>query len=126
MSQSPLTPPASRSCMPRIAVHAALLLLVSSVLAQKASSPPSAATTLSVDARLVNLPVVVRDRKGALIQNLTKDDFVLKGDGHLQTIRDFDLDPTLPLPLGLLGDTSQSQRGVIDEERTASTAFLDQ
>jgi VWFA-related protein len=102
--------------------------LVSPLLAQKASPPPPApaATTLSVDARLVNLPVVVRDRKGALIQNLTKDDFVLKVDGHPQTIRYFDLDANLPLTLGLLVDTSQSQHGVIDEERTASTAFLDQ
>src|ERR1700674_3300076 len=125
MSQSPLIPPASRSCMPRVAVHAALLLLVSPLLAQKTSPPPPvpATTTLSVDARLVNLPVVFRDRKGALIQNLTKDDFVLKVDGHPQTIRYFDLDANLPLPLGLLVDTSQSQRGVIDEERTASTAF---
>ncbi len=85
-----------------------------------------ATTTLSVDARLVNIPVVVRDKKGTLIQNLTKDDFVLSVDNKVQTIRYFDQDANLPLTLGLLVDTSQSQRGVIDEERTASSAFLDQ
>jgi VWFA-related protein len=86
----------------------------------------SAAPTLSVDARLVNLPVVVRDKKGALIQNLTKDDFILHVDGKPQTIRYFDKDTNLPLTLGLLVDTSLSQREVIDEERTASGTFLDQ
>src|SRR6202011_5993732 len=130
MSQSPLLQPASRSHMPRgavaVAVQAALLVLGSPVLAQKASPPPAPPTTLSLDARLVTLPMVVRDKKGALIQTLTKDDFVLKVDGHPQTIRYFDLDANLPLTLGLLVDTSQSQHGAIDEERTASTAFLDQ
>ena len=91
--------------------------------ASQASSSPT--TTLSVDARLVNLPVVVRDKHGALVQNLTKADFTLSVDGHPQTIRYFDRDNDLPLTLGLLVDTSQSQRGVLDEERTASATFLD-
>ena len=89
-------------------------------------TPTSTAPTIAVDARLVNLPVVVRDKKGALVQNLTKDDFTLQVDGHPQTIRYFDIDKNLPLTLGLLVDTSLSQRDVIDEERTASSAFLDQ
>ncbi len=91
--------------------------------APKSDSTPA---TLSVDARLVNLPVVVRDKKGALVQNLTKDDFTLQVDNHPQTIRYFDIDANLPLTLGLLVDTSLSQRNVIDEERTASGIFLDQ
>src|ERR1700679_3837833 len=89
-------------------------------------APTSTAPTISVDARLVNLPVVVRDKKGALVQNLTKADFTLQVDGHPQTIRYFDLDSTLPLPLGLLVDTSLSQRNVLDDERTASGSFLEQ
>src|SRR6202046_387959 len=97
---------------------------------QKTASPDgstsTAVPTIAVDARLVNLPVVVRDKKGALIQNLTKDDFILQVDGKPQTIRYFDLDKNLPLTLGLLVDTSRSQRDVIDEERTASSTFLDQ
>ncbi|RSL18199.1 VWFA-related protein [Edaphobacter aggregans] len=100
----------------------------SAVPPQSASdqTPASTAPTIAVDARLVNLPVVVRDKKGALVQNLTKDDFTLQVDGHPQTIRYFDIDKNLPMTLGLLVDTSLSQRDVIDEERTASSAFLDQ
>jgi VWFA-related protein len=85
----------------------------------------SKTTTLSLSANLVNLPVIVRDKKGTLIQNLTKADFVLTVDGHAQTIRYFDRDQNLPLTLGLLVDTSESQRSVLDEERNASSAFLD-
>ncbi len=81
--------------------------------------------TLSLAAKLVNLPVVVRDKKGALVQNLTKDDFVLSVDGKPQAIRYFDKDSNLPLTLGLLVDVSQSQRSVLDDERTASSAFLE-
>ncbi len=82
-------------------------------------------TTISVDARLVNLPVVVRDKKGALVTNLTKADFTLQVDEKPQVIRYFDLDSNLPLTLGLLVDTSMSQRKVLDEERTASGTFLE-
>jgi hypothetical protein len=109
----------------------ASVLFAPCLLAQQKPSTPeqtpaSTAPTIAVDARLVNLPVVVRDKKGALIQNLTKDDFVLQVDGKPQTIRYFDKDTNLPLTLGLLVDTSLSQREVIDEERTASSTFLDQ
>ena len=90
-----------------------------------AQTPVATAPTLSVAARLVNIPVVVHDKKGALVQNLTKDNFILQVDAHPQTIRYFNLDTDLPLTLGLLVDTSLSQRDVLDEERTASSAFLD-
>jgi VWFA-related protein len=88
-------------------------------------TPVSSAPTLSVDARLVNIPVVVFDKKGALVQNLVKDNFILQVDGHPQTIRYFNRNTDLPLTLGLLVDVSLSQRDAIDDERTASFAFLD-
>ncbi|QNI37870.1 VWA domain-containing protein [Edaphobacter albus] len=97
------------------------------VIAQQAGADiAKTAADLSVDARLVNLPVVVRDKKGVLVQNLTKADFSLQVDGHPQVIRYFDIDTDLPLTLGLLVDTSLSQRSVIDEERDASSSFLDE
>jgi VWFA-related protein len=92
---------------------------------QKSDATAGQPTTLSLDARLVNLPVIVRDKKGAIIQSLTKDDFTLVVDGHPETIRYFDKDANLPLTLGLLVDTSMSMRNMFDEERTASSSFLD-
>jgi VWFA-related protein len=113
---------------------ATLVLTLAPLLHAQQKSTPAATpdqtttpvSTISVDARLVNLPVVVRDKKGALIQNLTKADFTLQVDNKPQTIRYFDKDTNLPLVLGLLVDTSLSQRSVIDEERSASSVFLDQ
>jgi VWFA-related protein len=108
------------------------LTLTCSLVAQQKPTPAAApdqaspVSTINVDARLVNLPVVVRDKKGALIQNLTKDNFTLQVDGKPQAIRYFDKDTNLPLILGLLVDTSLSQRSVIDDERSASGVFLDQ
>ncbi len=93
------------------------------------SGPPEQAQTASaipVDAGLVNLPVVVRDKKGVLLQNLTKDDFTLQVDGKPQTVRYFGQDANLPLSVGLVVDTSLSQKNVIEDERAASSAFLDQ
>ena len=119
----------------RVTSYGALLLLVAAGAAQgpvlhtpppaSDKTPAGAAGTLSVDARLVNIPVVVRDKKGALVQNLTKDNFILNVDDHPQTIRYFNVDKDLPLTLGLLVDTSLSQRDVIDDEQKASAAFLD-
>jgi len=122
----------------RITLAAVALLALPVVLfAQQSADKPvdkpvlvtpvqKSATTISVDSKLVNIPVVVRDNKGALVQTLTKADFSLQVDGKPQTIRYFDLDNDLPLTLGLLVDTSESQRNAIDDERTASSAFLDQ
>ena len=84
------------------------------------------AATLHAEVRLVSVPVVVRDKKGALVKGLTKSDFALAVDGKVQVIRYFDLDRDAPLVLGLLVDTSMSQRAVLDDERVASTAFLEQ
>ena len=93
------------------------------------SSPASAAAsapTITVTSQLVNLPVVVRDKNGALVTTLTQSDFALAVDGHPQPIRYFDRDNNLPLTLGLLVDTSGSVRSALEDERSASEAFLDQ
>ena len=60
------------------------------------------------------------------MRNLTKDDFELEEDGRPQTISYFSRESDLPLTLGLLVDTSGSQRRVLDQERDASSTFLDQ
>ena len=79
--------------------------------------------TLNVAA--VNLLATVRDKHGNIIRNLTKDDFTLEQDGKPQTITYFAKESDLPLTLGLLVDTSLSQRRVLDQERAASRSFLD-
>ena len=83
-------------------------------------------STIAVDVSVVTLPVTVRDKKGQIARDLTKDDFVLQEDGKPQAIKYFSQEANLPLTLGLLVDTSWSQREVLDQERNASHSFLDQ
>jgi VWFA-related protein len=83
-------------------------------------------STLSVTVKVVNVPATVRDKHGQLISTLGKDDFVVEEDGRPQTVRYFAHDTDLPLTLGLLVDTSMSQRRVLESERHASYVFLDQ
>jgi VWFA-related protein len=89
------------------------------------TAPLPKAAPISVDVNVVNLLASVRDKHGKLVNNLTKDDFVLQQDGHAQTIKYFSQESNLPLTLGLLVDTSMSQRRVLDQERAASRTFVD-
>ncbi len=107
--------------LPKPVTLPALLLIPALTTAQ--SAPPQ--TTLSVNARLVTLPVVVRDKKDKLVPGLTKDDFTLTEDGRAETIRYFSLDTDLPLTLALAVDTSGSVRDALAAEQSASRSFLD-
>lgn len=80
----------------------------------------------TTDVKVVNVLATVRDKSGAFVRNLTADEFDLSEDGRPQTIRYFARDTELPLTLGLMVDTSASQRRVLDSERAASFHFLDQ
>ena len=91
-----------------------------------AQTPAAPVTTMSVDVKVVTLPVTVRDKKGKIVLNLTKDDFDLAEDGKPQSIRYFSQETNLPLTVGLLVDTSMSERDNMDKERSASRSFLDQ
>ncbi len=83
-------------------------------------------TTFSTDVKVVNILATVRNKQGQIVKNLTKDDFVLEEDGRPQTIKYFSRETDLPLTLGLLVDTSGSQRQVLGQERSASARFIDQ
>jgi VWFA-related protein len=84
------------------------------------------APTYSVEVKVVNVLATVRDKHGKLVNNLSQNDFVLDEDGRPQTIKYFSRETDLPLTLGLLVDTSLSQRRVLDKERSASGTFVDQ
>jgi VWFA-related protein len=95
---------------------------------QQPSAQPQAAPTqtkIAVEVKTVSVLATVRDKHGKTISNLTQDDFVLTEDGRPQTIDYFARESDLPLRLGLLVDTSLSQRRVLEEERSASYSFLD-
>jgi VWFA-related protein len=99
----------------------AVPLLLVDLPARSQQGPP-----ITLDVNAVNLLATVRDKHGDIVRNLTKDDFALEQDGKPQTITYFAKESDLPLTLGLLVDTSMSQRRVLDQERAASRTFLEQ
>ena len=73
---------------------------------------------------VVNILASVRDKRGGLVSNLEKKDFTVLEDGKAQTIKYFTKETDLPLTIGMLVDTSGSQRNLIDIERNAASAFF--
>ena len=80
--------------------------------------------TLKVRVNVVQLFFNVKDKKGALIPNQTKNDFELLEDGKPQTIKYFTAESNLPLTLGILIDSSGSQMRVLEMEKEVGGAFL--
>jgi VWFA-related protein len=104
------------------------------VAGQNSPTPPRNSTaqsqdeptdTLKVNVEVVQLFFNVKDKHGALIPNLTKDNFDLLEDGKLQTIKYFKAETDLPLTLGILIDSSGSQQRVLDMEKTVGGSFLE-
>jgi VWFA-related protein len=84
------------------------------------------AETLKVNVNVVQLFFNVKDKKGALIPNLTKEAFQILEDGQPQTIKYFAAESNLPLTLGILIDSSGSQARVLDMEKQVGGDFLSQ
>src|SRR6204780_1553536 len=81
--------------------------------------------TLKVNVEVVQLFFNVKDKHGALIPNLNKDNFDLAEDGQPQTIKYFKAESDLPLTLGILIDSSGSQMRVLDMEKEVGASFLE-
>src|SRR5579863_2668537 len=132
-----------KACTPSVLRALVLLLLfagVSAARAQQSAPTPDnrtdqksqdqdqdqSAATLKVNVNVVQLFFNVKDKKGALIPSLTKDDFQILEDGKLQSIKYFAAESNLPLTLGILIDSSGSQARVLDMEKQVGGDFLSQ
>ena len=83
-------------------------------------------STLKVNVNVVQLFFNVKDKRGALIPSLTKNDFEVLEDGKPQTIKYFTAESDLPLTLGILIDSSGSQQRVLDMEKDVGAQFLNE
>src|SRR5258708_1187731 len=90
-----------------------------------AQSQDQSVETLKVNVEVVQLFFNVKDKHGALIPSLTKDNFDLFEDGQPQTIKYFKAESDLPLTLGILIDTSYSQMRDLDMEQEVGGSFLE-
>ena len=94
--------------------------------AQNPGNDQEPAETLKLSVNVVGIFFNVKDKHGALIPNLTKDEFQVFEDGKPQTVKYFAAESNLPLTLGILIDSSGSQLNVLDMEKQVGGAFLKQ
>jgi len=143
------TAPSARNGKPRLPRTLPLILVLLAAaaqftFAQLPPSPPPPSTgqksdagqkpddsqqpteTLKVNVNVVQLFFNVKDKHGALIPNLKKEDFEIYEDGKPQTIKYFTAESNLPLTLGIMIDSSGSQTNVLDMEKEVGGAFLKQ
>ncbi len=80
--------------------------------------------TFKVNVNVVNLYFNVKDKHGALVPNLTKDDFQVLEDGAPQKIKYYSATSDQPLTLGLMIDTSGSQSRVLPMTQEIGSSFL--
>ena len=87
--------------------------------------PTQAGGTISTQVSLVSLFATVRDKNKAIVPNLTQNDFKVFQDNEEQKIAFFSKEVTLPITIGLLIDTSGSERYRLPAEQDAATRFLE-
>ena len=75
---------------------------------------------------VVSVFASVHNGKNEMVKDLKQEDFTIEEDGHPQVIKYFSRETDLPLTLGLMLDTSASQRHVLDKEKSASSEFISQ
>lgn len=80
--------------------------------------------TIKANVNVVNLFYTVKDKHGALITGLKKDDFEVFEDGKAQTVKYFSSDTQQPLTLGMMIDSSLSQQRVLTMEQEVGGRFL--
>src|SRR5947209_12303204 len=82
--------------------------------------------TFRKNVNVVNVFFNVKDKHGALIPNLPKEDFEIYENGKAQTIRYFTSESNQPLTLGILIDSSSSMQRMLPEEKVVAGDFLRQ
>lgn len=124
---SPLSRRTLLCALPLIAAQApGQFRRVEGASSNSSATPSEADATFRVDVDVVNIFASVRDKDGRIVPNLNQDDFEILDNGEPREIRYFARQSDLPLTIGLLVDTSMSQRGVLEEERQASQRFLEE
>jgi VWFA-related protein len=113
--------------MKRTAWVTSIFVLAAVVFAWKTGHAQDVADMpIKVDVDVVSVLASIRDKHGAFVSNLTKDDFQIYEDGKLQTIKYFSRETDLPLTIGMLVDVSASQQNLIEIERNAASVFFNQ
>lgn len=101
------------------------MILGFAILAASAASQEPA-PAIRVDVDVVNVLCTVRNRHGALVTNLKREDFHIFENGSPQQIRYFAQETDMPLTVALLVDVSGSVRSFVTDEKGAAIRFFQQ
>jgi len=88
-------------------------------------TPPEALAKLTARVTLVNTPVTVRDRKGAMIHDLDEQDFRVTDNGVPQKITHFEVGGD-PISLVVLVETSSRVESFLPQLRKTGILFTEQ
>jgi len=88
-----------------------------------AQQPPASAS--AANSTEIVLPVVVLDRHGNPVPNVTPGELTVTDNGRAQAIKSLTSAAQSPLHLGLLVDTSSGMQRALDAERKAAAKFVD-
>jgi VWFA-related protein len=109
----------------RIAASAAAFSLAFGfVVPAVPQEPTRAGGTISTQVSLVSLFATVRDKNKRIVPDLKQEDFKVFQDNEEQKIAFFSKEVTLPITIGLLIDTSGSERNRLPAEQDAASRFL--
>jgi VWFA-related protein len=93
-----------------------------------APAPPpdeESVATFKINVNLVDVFFTVKDKAGNLVPHLTREDCTVSEDKAPQTLKSFVAETHLPVTLGILLDTSYSQKRVLSLEQDAGSQFLE-
>lgn len=114
-----------------LALLAAGILAIGSLIANAQSPPrPPAAQTddpdvIRVDTNLVNTLFTAIDKDRHFITTLKAEDVRILENNVAQPVSLFERETNRPLTLAIMIDTSESQRGVLADEKNAARAFVE-
>src|SRR5919109_4452217 len=111
--------------LPRLPVAviccATVCLVYSAAPAQQRAQEP----TLRSDVNLVSVYFTVRDSHKRLLDDLDQEQFQVREDGQLQTIKFFSHHSDVPLNVGVLLDTGTSTPSTLGFEADATSMFVE-
>ena len=120
-----------RSRVLRAVLGATVLTLLAAGQQAPPPKPPAPVTQgdqqpprFAIGTTRVSMAYSVTDKKGRFVTGLAKDDFEVLENGKPQVIQEFTAEPTLPLRVAVLIDTSNSIRERFRFEQEAASQFV--
>jgi VWFA-related protein len=112
------------SRLPRLWVAAICCATVFLVFSPAPAQPNAQEPTLRSDVDLVSVYFTVRDSHKRLLNDLDQQQFQVREDGRLQTIKFFSHHSDVPLNVGVLLDTGTSTQSTLAFEADATSMFV--